>query len=136
MGGWMATRVLSCSNGLGPGPLKPGAGLKTRNGLAGPISSPKKNRQVTNITSRAHPTSGSSRRLRNFWPTANVYPDRNSTHSRIEPSRADHIPATVNSSGVLVLPLSATNFTVKSWVNRACSMAKTDSTAAPMMSQV
>ncbi len=28
------------------------------------------------------------------------------------------MPATVNSSGVLVLPLSATNFTVKSWVSR------------------
>ena len=65
------------------------------NGSAGPKLSRAKNAITTNITTSAQPTSGSSVRLRKRQPTAAVNPARISTHSRIEPSRADHIAATL-----------------------------------------
>ncbi len=77
---------------LGPGPSS-GGSASTRNGLAGPIISPKKNRQTTNITSIAQPTRGSSRRPRNLIITARVKPARMKPHSRIDPSSADHMVA-------------------------------------------
>ncbi len=81
------------------------------------------------MVSSAQPTSGSSSRLRNFWAISAVYPARIRPHSRIEPSRADHIVATLNSAGVRVEPFSATNPTEKSRVMRARSMATVASSA-------
>ena len=54
---------------------------------------------TTNITTSAQPTSGSSVRLRKRHPTAAVKPARITTHSRIEPSSADHMAATLYSAG-------------------------------------
>ena len=74
------------------------------NGSAGPKLSRAKNAITTNITTSAHPTSGSSVRRRKRQPTAAVNPARITTHSRIEPSSADHIAATLYSAGVVEDP--------------------------------
>ncbi len=89
----------------------------------------KKNAATTNITSSAPATSGSLRRARNLRATCTVKPERMSTQSRIEPSRADHIVATLNSAGVRLLPLSWTNATLKSRVMSARCMPITATTA-------
>jgi hypothetical protein len=94
MGGWNAMSGWFCRSGLGPGPSS-GGSASTRNGLAGPSMSPKKNRHTTNITIMAHATSGSFRRSRNFTTTATVKPARISPQSRIDPSRAAHMVATL-----------------------------------------
>ena len=52
----------------------------------------------------------------------------------IEPSRADHRVATLNSAGVRLLPFSATKSTVKSRVISARSMAAVARTAPPRTS--
>ncbi len=83
-----------CSNGLGPGPLVTPV-APASNGFAGPKLNSAKNAITTNITTSAQPTSGSSVRARKRQPTAAVNPARISTHSRIEPSNADHIAATL-----------------------------------------
>ena len=50
---------------------------------------------MTNITTSAQPTSGSPVRFRKRHPTAAVKAARITIHSRIEPSSADHIAATL-----------------------------------------
>ncbi len=114
-----------CSSGLGPGPSNPGGTVVDTNGLVGPSNSRKKNRAIANSVTIAQPTSSSSMRLRKRHATDARYPDRMMTHSRIDPSSADHIVATLNRGGVAELPCSATYFTEKSRVIRARSMAIT-----------
>ena len=98
-------------------------------GLAGPSTSRKKKRHTTNITSSAVPTSGSLKRLRKRRATCTVKPARMSAHSRIDPSSADHIVATLKIGGVRVEPLSCTKLTEKSRVMSARCMAITATTA-------
>src|SRR5690606_1641332 len=109
IGGWNSTRMWFCSNGFGPCPSKPnGTGGPASNGLAGPkLTSPKK-ALTTNMTTNAQPTSSSSMRLRNRHATAAVKPASTSTQSRIEPSSALHIAATLYSVGVVDDPTSCT----------------------------
>ena len=122
-------RMCSCRSGFGPGPSYPAGTATVVNGLAGPSISKKKKRQTTSIVSSAKPTSGSANRRRNFRATCTVKPARISDHKRIEPSRADHIVATLNSRGVRLEPLSCTKPTVKSRVMSARCIANTATTA-------
>ncbi len=96
IGGWNSTSTWFCSKGLGPWPSKPGptAG-PAANGFAGPKATSAKKAHTANITTSAQPTSASSSRLRNRHATAAVKPASTTTHSRIEPSRALHIAATL-----------------------------------------
>ena len=85
-----------CRSGFGPGPSKPtGTVDPAANGEAGPNEMSAKNVVTTYMTTRAQATSGSSRRDRNRRATAAVKTTRTRTHSRIEPSRALHIAATL-----------------------------------------
>jgi hypothetical protein len=63
-------RMWFCSSGLGPGPSVGMTPATSLNGLAGPNIRRKKKPEITNSVTRAHPTSGSSKRLRKCHVTA------------------------------------------------------------------
>jgi hypothetical protein len=65
MGGWNATRALSCSSTLGPRPLAGTAPATVRKGSAGPAMRPKKKAATTRVTSVAQATRGSAPWRRN-----------------------------------------------------------------------
>ena len=95
-GGWKSTRMWFCSNGLGPGPSKPtGTVAPGANGDAGPKLTRAKNVMTTYMTTKAQATSSSSRRLANRRATPPVKSARTITQSKIEPSKALHIAATL-----------------------------------------
>ena len=106
------------------------------NGSAGPKLSRAKNAITTNITTSAQPTSGSPVRLRKRQPTAAVKPASTTTHSRIEPSSADHMAATLYSAGVLREPTCCTYSSEKSRVISARCIMTIASTAPPTHSHV
>ena len=81
--------------GIGTLAVEAGADRPTANGFAGPKATSAKKAHTANITTSAQATSASSRRLRNRHATAAVKPASTTTHSRIEPSRALHIAATL-----------------------------------------
>ena len=119
-----------CSSGFGPGPdvtpIAPWA-----NGSAGPKVRAAKNADTTNITINAQPTSTSSLRVRNRQATAAVNTASVRAQSRIEPSSADHIAATLYSAGVSADPTCWTYAIEKSRVISARCIITTASTAPP-----
>jgi hypothetical protein len=96
----------------------------------------KKNPETANITTIAQATNGSCICDLNFLNTSTVSAATMVPQSRIEPSNADHIVATLNGNGVREEPWVATNATLESLVNSAIcinitapSAAKSDSEA-------
>ena len=84
-----------CSSGFGPGPSVTPA-RPAANGSAGPKLSRAKNA----VDDEHHDQRPADERVvgalrGSATPTAAVNPARTSTHSRIEPSSADHIAATL-----------------------------------------
>jgi hypothetical protein len=69
--------------------------LKDSKGLAGPSISKEKNAVTRKIVIKAHETIGSESLAENFFATIAKYPAKINPHSKIEPSRADHMVATL-----------------------------------------
>ncbi len=108
MGGWNATRGWFWSNGFGPRPSSGTAPAISRNGFAGPSVSAKKNSVTARPTIVAHATIGSLARARNRHTVIARYAVSASTHSRIDPSSADHAAVNVYRPGVPRATLLAT----------------------------
>ena len=90
---------------VGTGPVDAGRDARRGERVGRPEAEQGEERHApTNITTSAQPTSGSSVRWRKRQPTAAVKPARITTHSRIDPSSADHIAATLYSAGVVAEP--------------------------------
>ncbi|CAB4695205.1 unannotated protein [freshwater metagenome] len=109
IGGWNNTRMWFCSSGLGPGPLVTPSAPRW-NASAGPSVSTKKKMHTTNITTRAHATNGSAKRLRKRCAMTTVYPTSTTSHNKMLPSSALQMAVMLNKNGVSADPTCCTYF--------------------------